>query len=49
MVGLAIFVMRYRDPSLRVQFVKNIINDPQRRYIPLAPSLGKPQTPDRDL
>eukprot|EP00960_Hanusia_phi_P046805 758052-Hanusia_phi.AAC.1 len=40
MVGLAIFALRYKGDAERVQFVFDVLNDQDRRYVPLAPSLG---------
>lgn len=40
MVGLAIYVLKYKEDNEHVPFIKAMINDTKRRYVPLAPSLG---------
>jgi tRNA U38,U39,U40 pseudouridine synthase TruA len=40
MVGLAIFALRFKKDEERVAFVKSVIQDRDKRYVPLAPSLG---------
>lgn len=40
MVGLAIYVLKYKEDNEQFSFIKAMINDTKRRYVPLAPSLG---------
>jgi tRNA U38,U39,U40 pseudouridine synthase TruA len=40
MVGLAIYALRFKKDEERVAFVKSVMHDKEKRYVPLAPSLG---------